>query len=108
MYTFNNISTYHMLSKKLNFKLETTGTSQNAYIEIFLLASDPSVVLGDMYYIQLRMAYFYHSYRKRFESYNLRKCTSGYEYYGTKYGNLQRSGCNSIRNSVSTNGNFKL
>ena len=108
MYTFHNISTYHVLSKKLNFKLEAIGTSYNAYIEIFLLASDPNVMLGNMYYIQLQLEYYYNSRRKRFQSYSLRKCTSDYEYNDKIGGNLQRSDCNSIRNNVSTSGNFKL
>ena len=97
-----------MLSKKLNFKLEAISMSYNTYIEIFLLASDPNVMLGDMYYIQLQLEPYYNSGRKRFQSYSLRKCTSDNAYYDTTDGNLQRSGCNSIRNNVSTSGNFKL
>jgi len=100
VYTFNNISTYHMFPNKLNFKLKASGIFSSAYIEIFLMASNPNVLVGDMYYIQLQMYnsphhYGYNRGEMYIQSLKLSKCTSGYGDYVTIHDN-QRSGCKSI------------
>jgi hypothetical protein len=106
VYTFNNISTYYMFHNKLNFKLKGISSSSEAYIEIFLMASNPNVLLGDMYYIQLpRNSYHYnYNYQRR---YTLRKCTSNHGDRVTIHGN-GRLGCGSIIYKVSISVNFKL
>jgi hypothetical protein len=103
VYTYNNISTHHMFPNKLNFKLKAEVSYSEAYIEIFLTASNPSVFLGDMYYIQLQKNY----YQNRIQKLTLMKCTSNDGGYVTIHGN-QRFGCESIKYNVSISVNFKL
>jgi hypothetical protein len=104
VYTFNNFSSYHMFSNKLNFKLKAYAISFNAFVEILLMASNHNILFGDMYYIRLRMDN-YNSPLRRFE---LRKCTSDYAHRVTLHGRLERFGCVSIRDFVSMSVNFKL
>lgn len=106
MYTFNNISTYHMFPNKLNFKVKVHDSSTSAYIEIFLMASNPNIILGDMYYIQLQQKdYDYYGYEG--QRCALRKCISDDEGDVTIHEDLQRYGCNCILYDVSTSVNFK-
>ena len=104
VYTFNNFSTYHMFSNKLNFKLKAYTSSYSASVEIFLMASNHNIKFGDMYYIQLQKNN-YDSLLQRFE---LRKCTSDNAHRVTLQGRLERFGCVSIRDFVSMSVNFKL
>jgi hypothetical protein len=107
VYTSNNISTYYMFHNKLNFKLKGDDSSSEAYIEIFLMASDPNVLLGDMYYIQLQKIYDYrYGYNRKLRC-TLRKCTSHYRDHVTIHGDL-RFGCDSMTYNVSISVNFKL
>lgn len=103
VYTSNNISTYHMFLNKLNFELKVDDRYSEAYIEIFLLASNRNVLLGDMYYIKLQQNYR----RDYIESYTLIKCTSDQGDRVTIHGDL-RYGCESVKYNVSINVNFKL
>jgi len=107
VYTFNNISTYHMFPNKLNFKLKANVVYSEAYIEIFLTASNPNVLSGDMYYIQLQKNNN-NDYDYDFEQRcTLRKCTSDQGDRVTIHGDL-RFGCDSVKYNVSTSVNFKL
>jgi len=108
VYTFNNISTYHIFPNKLNFKLKADGSYSEAYIEIFLMASNPNVLSGDMYYIQLQMNYDHYNYhRYHIRRCTLRKCTSDHEDRVTIHGVL-RFGCDRVKYNVSISVNFKL
>jgi hypothetical protein len=93
-----------MLFNKLNFKLKVQTHYSNAYIEIFLMASNHNIMFGDMYYIKLQKYY----YDSRLDRCELTKCTSGYGGHITIHDQFQRSGCVSITNYVSMNVNFKL
>jgi len=113
VYTFDNISTYNMFPNKLNFKLKVGGSSSNGYINIFLMASNPNIMLGNMYYIQLQKDYD-HNYsnryghrRNRIRSCTLRKCTADHSGHVTIHGQ-SRYGCDIITNNVSKSVNFKL
>jgi hypothetical protein len=109
VYTSNNISTYYMFHNKFNFELTLYSSNTEAYIEIFLMPSNSSVLSGDMYYIQLLKTYDYnyHNYPSRIQRITLRKCTSHHGNHIYIHGNL-RSGCDSIENKVSISVNFKL
>jgi len=107
VYTLNNISTYHMFHNKLNFKLKADGSSSSAYIEIFLMASNPNIKLGDMYYIQLQQKNYY-DYDDDIRRCTLRKCISNSGDSVTIHKDLHRFGCNCIIYDVSTSVNFKL
>ena len=108
VYTSNNISTYHMFPNKLNFKLNVHGRYSEAYIEIFLLASNPNVLLGDMYYIKLQKNYYRHrDNQNHIERCTIIKCTSDHGDRVTIHRDL-RFGCDSIKSNVSISVNFKL
>jgi hypothetical protein len=111
VYTHNDISTYHMFPNTLNFKLKKHDSNSNGYIEIFLMTSNPNVLSGDMYYIQLQKDYVYdYNYRyshNRIQGCKLRKCTSDHGSQVTIHRDL-RYGCDIIENDVSKSVNFKL
>jgi hypothetical protein len=114
-YTFNNISAYHVFPNKLNFKLKilVLGSSSVAYIEIFLMASNPNIRVGDMYYIQLQQAQYDYYGSRMFYNYGsqrctLRKCISDNKDHVTIHNDLQRFGCECIIYDVSTSVNLKL
>ena len=110
MYTFDNISTYNMFPNKLHFKLKVHGSSSDGYIDIFLMASDPNIMLGNMYYIQLQNdydRYNYYEYRNRIRRCTLRRCTADHTGRVTIHRQL-RYGCDVITNNVSKSVNFKL
>jgi len=112
VYTFNNISTYHTFHNKLNFKLKVHDRSSRENIDIFLMASNPNIKLGDMYYIRLENDYnTYDRYgrygRNRKQSCTVIKCTSDRTDNVVIHGEL-RFGCDRITHNVSTSVNFKL
>jgi hypothetical protein len=109
VYTLNNISTYHMFPNKLNFESKIPYSSSGRYVEIFLMASNPDILLGDMYYIQLQIGYnyYYNTYQSYIQRCLLRKCTSGHGDHVTIHNNF-RGGCKSISDNVSISVNFKL
>ena len=96
-----------MFPNKLNFKLKIHGSNSEAYIEIFLMDSNPNVLSGDMYYIQLQFDYYPYNYHQNRIRGLLRKCTSDDRSHFTIHGD-QRLGCDSIENNVSISVNFKL
>ena len=99
-----------MFPNKLNFKLKVHDSSSNGYTHIFLMASNPNIMLGDMYYIQLQKDYNHYNhdtYRNFIRRCTLTKCTSDRTDRVTIHGEL-RYGCESITHNVSTSVNFKL
>lgn len=105
VYTFNNVSTHHVLSNKINFKLEVNQLSSDSYFVIFLMARNPDVMSGAMYYIQLRPAFSRHYRSYHSSTCILMKCTGSHYGYGSSVTipgkSSQRYGCSS--NSVSVN-----
>lgn len=110
VYTFNNISKHRMLSnKKLKFKLKVYNSWSNSYVGIFLMANNRSVLLSDMYYIQLLKSDYYHHRGNMLNRCTLIKCTSRYGGSVTVPGEVAaRYGCNRISDYVSISVNFKL
>jgi len=112
VYTSNNISTYHMFPNKLNFKMNIYESSSSGYIEIFLMGSNPNIMLGDMYYIKLKKEYdryghYGHYGHNLIRGCTLMKCTSDHTDRVIVHREL-RYGCDSITHNVSTSVNFKL
>jgi hypothetical protein len=100
-YTLNNISTHHTFYKnKLDFTFKVYGALSNVRLGIFLMANNPNIMSGDMYYITLMERNYYDLY------YELRKCASPYRYSGYSTSipgeTGARVGCKRMRDGVST------